>query len=186
MKIKIMFYDRGSFDEAKSVITKHGYHYITPLIGSMWHSNHNADCLVSFSDSFGTVDGSIDGLLLKYYFNFIERTIHDHIKNECFGELPVGSSFFIDVSERTLTGFKYLCYTPIKRKIEDHFDANMLHIILRSIFVNSKKHNVESIMIPWLSYGSLLNQHSKIPDSVITTFIQIVDSVMATIFMTSE
>lgn len=77
----------------------------------------NVDAIVSPANSFGIMDGGLDGKLRDYFGMAIEKAVRHQIQHEFHGELPVGLATVIDTGNDR---FPYLVCAPTMR-----FPANV-------------------------------------------------------------
>lgn len=75
--------------------------------------NHTADCFVTAGNSFGMMDGGIDGHV-NYFFDYIQHRVQQEIGRLWRGECPVGASVMVPVGKNDMK-CKYLCYAPTMR-----------------------------------------------------------------------
>ena len=74
------------------------------------------DCIVSAANSFGLMDGGVDGAITGYFGKQMMDRVQEHIIKEYHGEQPVGTSFIIRGNEEWNDGKnKYVAHTPTMR-----------------------------------------------------------------------
>lgn len=78
--------------------------------GSIFETDANA--LVSPANSFGIMDGGLDGKLRDVLGESTERSLRSRIDREYFGELPVGLAIVIETGHHQ---FPYLISAPTMR-----------------------------------------------------------------------
>jgi O-acetyl-ADP-ribose deacetylase (regulator of RNase III) len=69
------------------------------------------DCIVSPANSFGLMDGGIDGVFTEYFGKQLMERVQKYIIENYAGEQPVGTSFVIetrDINKKHM----YLAHTP--------------------------------------------------------------------------
>ena len=54
------------------------------------------DCMVSAANSFGLMDGGVDGAITRYFGHQLMKRVQQHIIDEFYGEQPIGTSFIIE------------------------------------------------------------------------------------------
>ena len=115
------------------------------------------DVIVSAGNSYGMMDGGIDGDI-NYYLNYIHNDVQFIIKNKYYGELPVGTSILLQINKNKVpySNFKYLCYTPTMKVPEDVSTFLNSYLALRSVLVLclNNKTIINSIIIPLFCGGA--------------------------------
>ena len=79
------------------------------IINSSFADLPKCDCIVSPANSFGMMDGGIDGVFTKYFGNQLMERVQQHIINNYAGEQPIGTSFIIPTYD---SKHPYLAHTP--------------------------------------------------------------------------
>src|SRR5262245_60142676 len=70
------------------------------------------DCLVSAANSFGLMDGGVDGAIIRYFgFDLMDR-VQERIVRDWLGEQPVGSSMLVETGH---PDHPWLAHTPTMR-----------------------------------------------------------------------
>ena len=114
------------------------------------------DCMVSAANSFGLMDGGIDGAITKFFGTQLMRQVQEHIIMEFHGEQPIGTSIIMGTGHED---FPYIAHTPTMRVPMDiaHTDNvyNAMMGMLRAVHqhngIASRKINV--IACPGLGTG---------------------------------
>jgi len=76
----------------------------------------NFDCIVSAANSFGLMDGGVDGAITGYFGEQMMKRVQQKIINDYHGEQPVGTSFIIRGNESWNDGNnQYVAHTPTMR-----------------------------------------------------------------------
>jgi O-acetyl-ADP-ribose deacetylase (regulator of RNase III) len=109
-----------------------------------------ADVIASAGNSFGMMDGGIDRTI-NYNLNYICNDVQEIIKNEYYGECPVGSSFLVKTQN---SKFKYLCYAPTMRIPEPVNNTINAYLALRSVLITCFKNKINSVVIPLFCGGA--------------------------------
>lgn len=74
------------------------------------------DCIVSAANSFGLMDGGVDGAITGYFGQQMMKRVQQKIIDDYHGEQPVGTSFIIRGNEEwNLGNNKYVAHTPTMR-----------------------------------------------------------------------
>nr|WP_299491690.1 macro domain-containing protein [Acaryochloris sp. IP29b_bin.137] len=72
----------------------------------------NYDCMVSAGNSFGLMDGGVDGAITRYFGLDLMDRVQAHIIRQFRGEQPVGTSLIIDTHHPQ---HPFLAHTPTMR-----------------------------------------------------------------------
>jgi O-acetyl-ADP-ribose deacetylase (regulator of RNase III) len=98
----------------------------------------SADCIVSPGNSYGLMDGGVDGDI-NYALDFIDsKVIRPYIQQVYHGEQPVGTC---DIFQTNQTSFKYLAHTPTMRVPQSVVQTNNAYIAMRALLIEILKHN---------------------------------------------
>ncbi|MGU6722787.1 macro domain-containing protein [Salmonella enterica subsp. enterica serovar Pomona] len=116
------------------------------------------DCMVSAANSFGLMDGGVDGAITAYFGTQLQKRIQQHILSEYLGEQPVGTAF---VTETGNSQHPWLVHAPTMRVplIIDGTDAvyNATRAALLAIFQHNKSagedRKIESVVFPAMGAG---------------------------------
>jgi O-acetyl-ADP-ribose deacetylase (regulator of RNase III) len=146
-KISIFILNRVEYEKYKYFFKGHPVleiHY-----GNIF--NHKADCIVTAGQSFGMMDGGIDGCV-NYFMGMIEPKVQETILNEWQGELPVGMSILIDTPNNT--HYKFLCYAPTMRIPCDVSNSTNAYLAFRGALIAcSKVSRIQHMVCPLLCGG---------------------------------
>jgi len=75
----------------------------------------SADAIVSPANSFGFMDGGIDGVYTNYFGSGLQKRLQDILVKYHHGELPVGQTQLVSIPEGESKGFKYMICAPTMR-----------------------------------------------------------------------
>ncbi len=107
-----------------------------------------ADALVSPANSFGIMDGGIDGKIRDFFGTEIEKNVQRQIRELYYGELPVGNAIL------TSTGIhfiRYLITAPTMRVPAVVKSTLNAYLAMRAVMVLLKKTpEIQSVSIPGL------------------------------------
>jgi O-acetyl-ADP-ribose deacetylase (regulator of RNase III) len=81
----------------------------------------DANTLVSPANSFGIMDGGLDGKLRDYFGTSVEQTLRERIRGQFHGELPVGMATVVETSHAR---HPYLISAPTMR-----YPADVSHTV---------------------------------------------------------
>lgn len=113
----------------------------------------NAQAIVSPANSFGIMDGGLDGKLRDFFGKEIENLVRDKIEKEYFGELPVGCAVTVKTGNKN---FPILISAPTMRVPENIATTQNVYLSMRAILLQCLINNIESVLIPGL--GALSGQ----------------------------
>lgn len=147
LTIHVHIYNHQEYEELKNYYNDHPnlkIHY-----GNIF--NFKADALVTAGNSFGMMDGGIDGAV-AYFFEDIENQVQQKIMSEWYGELPIGVSLLFPTPSNT--HFQYLCYSPTMRVPKEVQNTTNAYLAMRGALVEcSKQPNIKNIAVPLLCRG---------------------------------
>jgi len=112
-----------------------------------------ADALVSPANSFGFMDGGLDYAISDFFEWKIQPRVQAILRNEHFGELPVGTAVVVETGDDT---FPYLVSAPTMRtptSVDRTLNAYLaMRAILLAVLRFNQKHShaIKSIAIPGL------------------------------------
>ena len=88
---------------------------LSVVCGDIFGAADSYDCMVTAGNSFGMMDGGIDGTA-NYFFGHIESAVQEAIVRDWAGELPVGAAIVLHVKPQPLRArCRYMCYAPTMR-----------------------------------------------------------------------
>lgn len=95
------------------------YPAVHVLHGSIFDSDANT--LVSPANSFGIMDGGLDGKLRDYFGDSVEKVVRERIREQFHGELPVGLATVVETGH---VRHPYLISAPTMR-----YPADVSHTV---------------------------------------------------------
>ena len=102
------------------------------------------DCIVTAANSFGLMDGGIDGAINRFFGGDLEARVQAYIiKNFC-GEQPVGTSFILPTHN---TDHPYLAHTPTMRSPMVIAGTDNTYDALRAALLAVREKNKEEKLI---------------------------------------
>jgi len=113
----------------------------------------NADAIISPANSFGFMDGGIDLVYSEYFGWNLQDSLQNKIRNEFYGELPVGLATIIETGNDNI---KYLVSCPTMRVPENVSDTVNAYLAFRAGLIEiinfNKKNTVKitSVLCPGL------------------------------------
>ena len=106
------------------------------------------DAIVSPANSFGIMDGGLDGKLRDFFGKQIEESVRAKIKTEYYGELPVGSAIVVGTNN---SQFKYMISAPTMRVPEEVAESLNAYLAMRAILIAAVNHkDINSVAVPGL------------------------------------
>lgn len=119
-----------------------------------------ADAIISPANSFGFMDGGIDLAYSKHFGWSLQKKLQTIIRNNFFGELPVGNAVVIKTGDSNI---KHLISAPTMRLPQDISKTENAYLAFRAALIEivkfNKGHNnkIKSVLCPGLgtSTGAL-------------------------------
>lgn len=114
------------------------------------------DAVVSPANSFGFMDGGIDLAYRRYFGMDLQSRVQAKIKDEFFGELPVGQATVVPTGHEA---FPYLVAAPTMRIPDQIGDTVNVYLAFRAALLAVLAHNgraptlIKSIRVPGLGTG---------------------------------
>jgi O-acetyl-ADP-ribose deacetylase (regulator of RNase III) len=117
----------------------------------------DADALVSPANSFGIMDGGLDGAIRAQLGGLVETAVQRRIVEEHHGELPVGSAEVLPTGHAR---WPFLVVAPTMRVPESVAQTVNSYLAFRAALLAVTKHNraggnrrIHSIVVPGLGTG---------------------------------
>ncbi len=114
------------------------------------------DCMVSPANSFGLMDGGVDGAITDFFGEQLMIRVQRHIIEDYFGEQPVGTSFIIETNHPR---HPFLAHTPTMRVPMTIAYTDNVYKAMAAMLLAVHKHNqtaerkIEMIACPGLGTG---------------------------------
>lgn len=99
------------------------------------------DCMVSAANSYGQMDGGIDGHITDYFGQQLMDRVQAHIVEHYFGEQPIGTSFIIPTHHDK---HPFLAHTPTMRVPEPIAHTDNVYHGMRATLLAIHHHNLSS------------------------------------------
>jgi len=100
------------------------------------------DCIVSAANSFGLMDGGIDGAITGYFGQQMMDRVQKKIIADYCGEQPVGTSFIIRGNEKWNEGKnKYVAHTPTMRIPKNIVRTDNVYQAMKAMLIEVQKFN---------------------------------------------
>lgn len=115
-----------------------------------------ADAIVSPANSFGDMSGGIDKTIDDFYKGGAQSAAIRVIRNDFFGELPVGAAIVLEMENRKLP---HIIVAPTMRTPGNIRGTINAYLAMRAVLVAVLKHNesrpvkIEHIVVPALGTG---------------------------------
>lgn len=98
------------------------------------------DCFVSAANSFGLMDGGVDGAIIRYFGNGLMRRVQRQIVEEYLGEQPIGTSMIVDTDHPK---HPYLAHTPTMRIPMPIARTDNVYTAMWAMLLAVRRHNRE-------------------------------------------
>lgn len=106
------------------------------------------DALVSPANSFGIMDGGLDGKIRDRFGLQVERNVRKMIKTNYFGELPIGAAI---IAETGSSDCQYIISAPTMRTPENVSNTINAYLAMKAILnVALQSTEISSVAIPGL------------------------------------
>jgi len=100
------------------------------------------DCIVSAANSFGLMDGGVDGAITGYFGQQMMKRVQENIIKEYHGEQPVGTSFIIRGNEEWNDGNnQYVAHTPTMRVPMNIRTTENVYQAMKAMLIAVKRFN---------------------------------------------
>jgi O-acetyl-ADP-ribose deacetylase (regulator of RNase III) len=108
--------------------------------------------MVSAANSFGLMDGGIDGAITRYFGPQLMVRVQERIRRDYWGEQPVGTSFIIEAwnpkassDPSLISGYRWLAHTPTMRVPADIFHTDNVYLAMKAMLKAVADYNNETI-----------------------------------------
>ena len=120
------------------------------------------DCIVSAANSFGLMDGGIDGAITAYFGKQMMDRVQQHIIKEYAGEQPIGTSFIVEGTDPNIYAKKkFVAHTPTMRIPMDVSHTDNVYRAMKAMLLAVNKHNEDIKNINIGPYETKLIQDLK-------------------------
>ena len=144
MKIVLSDINKSMTDAWKTEFS--GYSNIDIVNDSIF--NVKSDAIISPANSFGIMDGGIDGKLRDYFGLSIETAVRTKIKQAYQGELPVGCAIVLPTGNKQ---FPYLISAPTMRVPEEVSKSLNAYLAMRAILITALANKeISTLAVPGL------------------------------------
>ncbi len=111
------------------------------IVNGYFETIERFDCMVSASNSFGLMDGGVDGAITRFFGESLMKRVQDRILNEFLGEQPVGSSFIIEIGR---SKHPFLAHTPTMRVTMPIASTDYAYLAMKATLLAVRSHNLVS------------------------------------------
>lgn len=98
------------------------------------------DCIVSPGNSFGLMDGGMDGAIIDHFGLELQSKVQSAIIREYGWEQPVGTSMVLAIDNTEPR--KYLAHTPTMRVPEDLNGTDNVYRAMKAMLLAVERHNL--------------------------------------------
>ncbi len=115
------------------------------------------DCIVSPGNSFGLMDGGIDGAIVAYFGEGLMRRVQQRIVDEYLGEQPVGTCILVPTDDRR---HPYLAHAPTMRVPMEISRTDYAYLAMWAVLLAVHRHyaaceqSICSLACPGLGAGT--------------------------------
>jgi len=97
------------------------------------------DCVVSAANSFGLMDGGIDGAIIDHFGLALQAEVQRRIIHEYAGEQPVGTCMLVPATRAGVQ--KWVAHTPTMRVPKDINGTENVYQAMKAMLMAVQKHN---------------------------------------------
>lgn len=101
--------------------------------------NIQYDCVVSAANSFGLMDGGIDGAITDHYGLGLQDEVQRRIIDDYAGEQPIGTCLLVPAHRNGI--LQYVAHTPTMRIPMDISETENVYQAMRAMLMRVHKHN---------------------------------------------
>jgi O-acetyl-ADP-ribose deacetylase (regulator of RNase III) len=111
------------------------------------------DCMVSAANSFGLMDGGVDGAITNFFGQQLMERVQERILREYRGEQPIGTSMIIETGHEL---HPYIAHTPTMRVPMSIAETDNVYTAMWAMLLAVDRHNqtverqIETIACPGL------------------------------------
>lgn len=126
------------------------------IVNDRFENLRTYDCMVSAANSFGLMDGGVDGAITAFFGHQLMKTVQEHILMEYLGEQPVGTSIIVGTGH---DDFPYIAHTPTMRVPMDIAHTDNVYKAMAAMLLAVHQHNeiagrkIKVIACPGLGTG---------------------------------
>ncbi len=122
------------------------------VVNDLFQKVSEYDCMVSAANSFGLMDGGIDGDITGYFGHQLQSCVQQHILENYLGEQPVGTSFIIETGHAE---HPYLAHTPTMRVPMPINGTDAVYLAMRAMLLavyqfNKVEKRIHTVLCPGL------------------------------------
>lgn len=144
--IYVCIYERPVYEKYKD--TFKDIKNVDIVLGDI--TTYKVDCIATGGNSFGIMDSGLDSLI-NHQLGGVQHNVQEHIERYYYGECPIGSSFIVNL--HGMSKFKYLCYTPTMRVLENVSQSLNAYYAMRSTLVTCLNCDVKQVIVPLFCGG---------------------------------
>ena len=114
------------------------------------------DCLVSPANSFGMMDGGMDGAITKFFGSSLEERVQKRILEDYLGEQPIGTSMIVKTGHPQ---HPFLAHTPTMRVPMQIKGTDIPYVAMWAMLLAVRQYNknfpgsINSVVCPGLGTG---------------------------------
>jgi O-acetyl-ADP-ribose deacetylase (regulator of RNase III) len=99
------------------------------------------DCMVSAANSFGLMDGGVDGAITRFFGDELQRRVQRRILDEFLGEQPVGTSIIVETLHPK---HPFIAHTPTMRVPMEIARTDHVYLAMWAMLLAVRAHNRRS------------------------------------------
>jgi O-acetyl-ADP-ribose deacetylase (regulator of RNase III) len=117
------------------------HHENVTIINNYFQKVPEYDCMVSAANSYGCMDGGIDGHITAFFGQQLMDRVQAHIVSKYLGEQPIGTSFILPTHHEK---HPFLAHTPTMRIPEIIAHTDYVYHAMRAMLLAVREHNLSS------------------------------------------
>ncbi|MFZ4795777.1 MAG: macro domain-containing protein [Blastocatellia bacterium] len=99
------------------------------------------DCMVSAANSFGLMDGGVDGAIIDYFGSGLHDRVQQGILVEYLGEQPVGTSMIVETDHPE---HPFIAHTPTMRVPMSIVGTDQVYLAMWAMLLAVRRHNLNA------------------------------------------
>jgi O-acetyl-ADP-ribose deacetylase (regulator of RNase III) len=96
------------------------------------------DCMVSAANSFGLMDGGVDGAITNFFGDQLMDRVQQRILDDYLGEQPIGTSLIIETQHQK---HPYIAHTPTMRVPTSIAETENAYVAMWAMLLAVRRHN---------------------------------------------
>jgi O-acetyl-ADP-ribose deacetylase (regulator of RNase III) len=99
------------------------------------------DCMVSAANSFGLMDGGVDGAIIDYFGSALQDRVQQRVLRDYLGEQPVGTSMIVETNHPE---HPFIAHTPTMRVPMSIVGTDQVYLAMWAMLLAVRQHNLNA------------------------------------------